>query len=517
MLILRAAFVGAGVVCLAWTQSARGVVDFAPRFNVATEAQPTATAVADVTGDGIPDLLNGSAQASELVLHAGLGGGAFASGVGIPIGDAVLAIATGDFDEDGDRDIVTANLDRSLRLLTMNGLGSVTATSTLNVGGAPKAIATGDLNVDGHVDLVVVNTESRSASVLLGHGSAGFDRSVFIDIGDFAVDATLGDVTGDGRLDIVAAVQRPAGVTVSAGNGDGTFGRPTRLAAGLEPSAVGIADFDRDGRLDIATANARSNEVTLQRGIGGGRFVAGRRSLTSNVPLDLALGDWNGDGHVDVATANNGSNDISVLEGTGRGLFRAARQFRVGRAPASLVSDDANSDGIADLVVANGGGSSMSVLSPRPFTSPGTAKRRVGCPQSRRRAISAVETRCVSLTMSPAQVTELLGRPRGTRLTDRGTSVRWHYTKLLVTFSRTLNSVISIRTLSPGAHTSNGLAIGAFVGNLEPKLDQEIAICSRSGVTQTCSEFSLFTLTQYHVVRGRLAWIQLVLASNLLS
>lgn len=489
-------------------------MDFAPRLSVATEDQPTVTAVADVTGDGVPDLLSGSTQAQDLILHPGLGGGAFASGVGIAIGDTVLAIATGDFDEDGDRDILTANLDRSLKFLAMDGHGSVTGTTTLTVGGAPRAIAVGDLNGDGHVDLVTVNSESRNAAVLLGHGAAGFDRSVFIDIGDFAVDATLADVTEDGRLDVVAAAQRPAGVTITPGNGDGTFGRATRLKAGIEPSAVGVADFDRDGHLDIVATNQRSNEITMQRGIGGGRFVAGRRSLTSNFPVDLTLGDWNGDGLIDIATANEGSNDVSVLEGTGGGRFRTAQQFRVGRSPASVVSGDATGDGVADLVVANGGGASISILPSRPLNPPGTAKRRIRCPQARRLAVSAVETRCVTLTMSPAQVIELLGRPKGTRLTGGGASVQWHYKQLLVSFSRTMNLVTSIRILAPGAHTANGFAVGSFVGNLEPNLDAELAFCSRAGVIQMCSEFSLFTLTQWQVVRGRLRWIQVVLAAN---
>lgn len=451
------------------------------------------------------------------MLHAGLGGGAFASGVGLAVGDTVLAIATGDYDEDGDRDIVTANLDRSLRFLYMNGGGVVVRTATITVGGAPNAIAQADLNADAHVDLVIVNSESRNASVLIGHGASGFDPSAFTDIGDFAVDATLADVTEDGRLDIVAAAQRPAGVTVTAGNGDGTFARPRRLRAGLEPSSVAVADLDRDGHLDIVAANQLSNEITLQRGIGAGRFVAGRRFLTSSFPVDMTLGDWNADGLTDVATANSGSNDISVLAGDGRGRFRPAQQFQVGRAPTGITSGDVTGDGVPDLIVANGGGDSVAILRPRPLRPPGTAKRRLRCPPSRLHAVSAIETRCVTLTMTPIQVTELLGRRKGSRLTDGGASIRWHYDRLLVTFSRTLNVVTSIRTLQPGARTSNGLTIGTYVGDLERRIGSEFGFCTRSGTVQTCSDASLFTVTRYRAVRGRLAWIQVDLAVDLLA
>ena len=122
------------------------------------------------------------------------------------------------------------------------------------------------------------------------------------------------------------------------------------------------------------------------------------------------------------------------------------------------MSADATGDGIPDLVVANGGGASISILPGRTLRPPGTAKRRVRCPQLRLRAVSAIETRCVALTMSPAQVMELQGRPKGTRGTNGGASVQWHYKQLLVTFSRRLNFVTSIRTLFPGAHTAKSVA-----------------------------------------------------------
>jgi hypothetical protein len=486
----------AGLLACMPVSGARATVDFAPRITVHTEERPTTTAVADVTGDGIADLLTGTDRTSDLILHPGRGGGAFASSVAIPVGDTVRSIATGDFDEDGDRDIVAGTLDRSLRLVVMDGHGLVSRTETFLVGGVPVSVETGDLNADGHADLVVVNSESRNASILLGRGAGGFAQSVYVDIGDFPIDAALVDVTDDGVLDIVAATTRPAGVTISPGNGDGTFARATRLGAGLEPSAVAVADFDRDGHRDIATTNLFSNDVTVQRGIGAGRFVPGGHWLTSSLPADLTVGDWNGDGLLDVATANSGSGDISVLEGNGSGGFRPAQQFQVGPGPVHLTSADATGDGQPDLVVANGSGASLSILSPRAFTPPGTAKRRVRCPAARLRAVALLETRCATLTMTRAQVREVLGAPRGARSVSGGTAVRWHYRKLLVTFSRKLNMVTEIRTLTDGAHTVNGASVGTFVGDLKPRLSPE-ASCFSRGRTQTCVEFSFFTATRY--------------------
>ena len=86
-----------------------------------------------------------------------------------------------------------------------------------------------------------------------------------------------------------------------------------------------------------------------------------------------------------------------------------------------------------------------------------------------------------------------------------------------MTFSRTLNVVTALRTLYPGARTADGIAVGMFVGDLERRIGSEFGFCTQSGVIQTCSEVSLFTVIQYQVVRGRVAWIEVVLAVDLFS
>ena len=100
-------------------------MDFAPRLTVATEPQPTALLVADVTGDGLPDLLSTSNSSSQLLLQTGLGGGRFSTGVGIPTSATSVGIAAGDFNEDGHVDVATANVDRTVTILSLDGHGRV--------------------------------------------------------------------------------------------------------------------------------------------------------------------------------------------------------------------------------------------------------------------------------------------------------------------------------------------------------------------------------------------------------
>ena len=166
-------------------------------------------------------------------------------------------------------------------------------------------------------------------------------------------------------------------------------------------------------------------------------------------------------------------------------------------------------------MASNGGGETLTILSPRPLAGRGTAKVRVRCPPQRRFAVSEIETRCVALTMSAAQVTEILGRPKRARRLGGGAAVRWHYRDLLVEFSRTNNFVSSLRTLQRGARTANGVAVGEFVGDLSRRLDQDAAICNTTAAIQTCLVAAFFTAIEYHVVNGRVAWIELRLVPGL--
>jgi hypothetical protein len=131
--------------------------------------------------------------------------------------------------------------------------------------------------------------------------------------------------------------------------------------------------------------------------------------------------------------------------------------------------------------------------------------------------VSETETRCVVLGMSPAQVREVVGAPRGARRLGGGSALRWHFDRLLVTVSRRYNLVTRIRTLYPGAHTTDGVAVGDRVADLALRLDRDAWTCARSRRAQTCTSAGFFTTTQIRAVGGRVAWIELRLDEELLD
>src|SRR5262249_23128954 len=148
----------------------------------AVGADPKAVAVADVNGDGAPDLITanyGAAYGTVSVL-LGNGDGSFQHQQGLAIGSNTLSIAAVDVNGDGKPDLVTANsATNTVSVLLGNGDGTFQPQQTLDVGSQPSSVVVADVNGDGKADLIVANrgslaTPGDTVSVLLGNGDGTF-------------------------------------------------------------------------------------------------------------------------------------------------------------------------------------------------------------------------------------------------------------------------------------------------------------------------------------------------------
>ena len=189
-------------------------------------------ALADFTGDGVPDLYLGEAERRQrLLVNDGTGRFADESdddGTGTPRlpPDVYRAAQTdvGDLDGDGDLDIAIVNdaavttgepVPLANAVLVNDGRGHFTAnplppTDTIH---DSRSLACGDVDGDGIADVVIGNaTETLSSGgtaieILLGTPDGGFEPVPDLprfDAGIFGV--ALADLNGDGRPDIAAAV-----------------------------------------------------------------------------------------------------------------------------------------------------------------------------------------------------------------------------------------------------------------------------------------------------------------------
>ena len=82
---------------------------FTTKTNYALGAGATTIAIGDLNGDGIPDLVVGTAGSKNVMVMLGNGDGTFGSPVSFPVANYVEAVAVADINGDGQLDIVTAN------------------------------------------------------------------------------------------------------------------------------------------------------------------------------------------------------------------------------------------------------------------------------------------------------------------------------------------------------------------------------------------------------------------------
>ena len=144
---------------------------------------------------------------------------------------------------------------QSLEALEDRTLLSVNFAPAVNfaAGGHVSSVAVGDFNHDGQPDLVTANSDSLTVSVLLGTGTGSFSPAVQYAVGAVGSppnSVAVGDFNGDGVEDLVTSdadlSDNSVNVSVLLGNGDGTFQNAVNYAAGFGPHAVAVGDFNGD-------------------------------------------------------------------------------------------------------------------------------------------------------------------------------------------------------------------------------------------------------------------------------
>ena len=288
----------------------------------------SAVAWADYDRDGHLDFIlagqtNRTSQNSAITrLYRNLGNGSFALTTNSFIGMSGGAVAWGDYDNDGDADLLILGRNPSSSLFSAlyrnNGTNSFTQITAPIVGGGVNVAASwADLDNDGDLDIVVTGG-NIGTSLYRNNGNGSFS-SVSSSIPAFS-DGThdLGDYDNDGDLDILAAGQ-PGGATsitrVYANLGNFNFTQTLTLP-GVQYPSVAWGDFDNDGWRDILLTGA-SNSVSSRvlRSQGGTNFVELNLGLVGMMAGSATWADHDRDGDLDIALA--GDNGIYYCGGNG--------------------------------------------------------------------------------------------------------------------------------------------------------------------------------------------------------
>jgi hypothetical protein len=296
--------------------------------NIPVGAGPHVTAVGDFDRDGRLDVAVALRGTGDVAILLGNGDGTFQRALAVGTGGAAELVVA-DFNGDRVPDLaVTGGSLSSVNVLLGIGDGTFQPPLTSGAGRNPSLVATGDFDGDGNLDLVFTNNqlvrgENDKLSMALGHGDGTFQLTGTFDAGSVPHSAAAADFNGDGKLDLAAAnaggrqsfeLETANTVSVYLGNGNGTLQEPEYYRVGGSPFSTIVADFNGDGALDIVTGNVYGiGSVTVLLGNHDGTFQAVRVIEQQRGPWSVALGDFNGDSRPDLALGIKYSNTVAIL------------------------------------------------------------------------------------------------------------------------------------------------------------------------------------------------------------
>jgi FG-GAP-like repeat len=286
---------------------------FLPPTDVASSSRNADAA--DVTGDGLPDVVVGGGLHEVLVL-SGDGTGQLLPPVGVSVGVSVAHVALGDLDGDGLADLLVGT-SGTMQVLTAAGHLDFTPSQWLD--GVPADPTLADLDEDGDLDAVSVWYDSAWIGLNDGAGVLVYEQRYHAS--EYA-QPRAADATGDGDLDLLFApgqLTEPWGaqLTLLRGRGDGTFtGNLRTLTA--DPGTLTTGDLDEDGSADLVFEDSYLMLHALG-GNGQGHFSE-TAAVATTISGPLQMGDLDEDGHLDVVTSGF---DVLLHRGAGDGSLLA--------------------------------------------------------------------------------------------------------------------------------------------------------------------------------------------------
>jgi uncharacterized repeat protein (TIGR01451 family) len=283
------------------------------------------------------------------------------------------AVAWGDYDNDGDLDILLAGLaplagpDEVAKVFRNDGASGFTDIGAGLTGVDSGSVAWGDYDNDGDLDILLTGGDWPAGTVRTTTVYRNDGGGAFADIGAGLTAVShgsgeWGDYDNDGDLDILLTGRTGSGPVSIVYRNDGAPSAFTDIGAGLtavEQSSAAWGDYDNDGDLDIVLAGI-SNPATydavskVYRNDGSDTFAnigAGLRPLGDGA---VAWGDYDNDGDLDILLVGvcvHQPRSALVYRNDGGGIFTDIGAGLTGVEEGFAAWGDYDNDGDLDILL----------------------------------------------------------------------------------------------------------------------------------------------------------------------
>lgn len=300
-----------------------GLGTFTNEGIIATSSSVLDVKAADLDNDNDLDLVAPTAWFENIGAS-----GVFDNPRGFPtlgVSHSSKAVFVADLDGDNNLDVMTVRSDagtgRALYFKNDNGLGVFNSTNSYilfgQYGGASD-IAAGDFDNDGDNDVLISSTNNFSSASIIAileniDASVNDFESITVQLGTQTRSIAFGDIDTDGDLDVVGAYNSRL-VWFENMLTTNTFGEAQIInpVAYNTMQTVCLSDIDNDNDLDIISPTSGDDSVRLYENMGVlGNEISG--TIRLNLDLTNCFNFYEGVPNLLVSVSDNASNTFSTF------------------------------------------------------------------------------------------------------------------------------------------------------------------------------------------------------------
>ncbi|CAF4240686.1 unnamed protein product, partial [Adineta steineri] len=335
-------------------------------YSTGSSPHPHGLALGDFNHDGQLDIIIANYDLNNVGVLLGYTNGTFPLQTIFSTGDLSFptSVAVDDLNDDNELDIIVANsATENIGILYGYGNGSFASLDlySTGVGSIPQAVTTGDFNNDKKLDIAIVVSGTNRVLTLIKYDTGSFQKQITFSTGTGSTPraVAVADLNNDGWLDFVSGNSGSGNVCVFLGLSSGTFSNQTTYSTGIKPltGAVTIVDLNNDSYLDMVVSNVYTHNIGIFLGYGNSAFTNQTTFDTgiNSGPCGVIVADFNNDSRLDIVVVLQFSGQIGVLLGHGENIFTDVVTYLIdsNASPTSITTGDFNNDNRLDIVVSN--------------------------------------------------------------------------------------------------------------------------------------------------------------------